>query len=946
MPLKLIKKAAQQQSITWLTVVCAVIMLCVIILITRAKRDTDASILWVDHTYQVMKTLDHIQLDLSLPTTHTSGELNEQLKRFQALTRDNPLQTSRLFLLQQHIALGDEPAIRDLLDKIMNEETILLHQRQQALNHTRKTSRSILYTFLAAAFLAMISLLYKIKKDGDKRRAAEQKLLISESKYRDLIDNVSAVIYSTDMEGRIEYASPGALSLTGYSAEELKGKKYTMLVDPAFLTNVKKHYERQFREGIRETTLQFSTVSRSGENKWVEQIAILLQKDGRPGGFQCFVRDITETKKMQQELEAYELKLKENQVLLQSILDNTMSIIYVKSLEGKYRIVNRRFLEVLQLKEEQVINHTDYDFCDRIKADDYRSMDEMVIQTGRSIEIEEQITTPGGPFHMLLIKFPLRDNDNNIVGISGIATDMTERVHYQQQLIAAKTEAEGARKMQEQFLANMSHEIRTPMNGIRGMTNLLLETKLAPQQKEFAAIISRSVDNLLVIINDILDFSRIKAGKLSIEKIDFRLRDVITNVQSLFRHRIRKKGLRFHLDMDPAIPEWLQGDPHRLNQVLINLVGNAVKFTEKGSISLKVARKEQEEPKQLALSFTVADTGVGIPEESLPYIFESFSQAGLDISRRYGGTGLGLAICHQLLELQGGDISVTSSEGEGTIFTFMLSFGYAEIVNITHQITHPLHDFAGSFTDRSFLVVEDNPVNQKLMDYVLRKTGARVALADNGEQAIRYLKGNEYDLIVMDLQMPGMDGYETTKYIRGSLQLRTPIMAMTANAINGEQIRCLQAGMNDYMSKPFDFKEFYIRIAELLRISGTLLPSRDISKDTTNPYSLSLLEEVGDEEYLQDILNTFLTSLPQQLDELQNACAEKDHDRVFFISHKMKGSCGMLQAATLIEKLSEIQRLSKEKTDAVAIIDEVTHLFNELLQQLKKENLRFSDTPN
>lgn len=946
MPLKLIQKAAKQQSITWLTAVCVFIMLCVISLIIRAKRDTDASILWVEHTYQVMKTLDHIQFDLSLPTTHTAGDLDQQLKSFQELTRDNPLQTRRLFLLRQHIAAANQTAIQHLLDEMMNEETTLLYQRQQDLNHRRKMSRTVLYSSLAAAFLAMIFLLYKIKKDGDRRKAAEQRLFTSESKYRNLIDNVSAVIYSTDMEGYIEYASPGSMTLTGYSADELKGKRYTILVDPGFLPNIKKHYEQQFREGVRETTLQFRTLTRSGEYKWVEQIAILLIKDGQPSGFQCFVRDITANKKLQEELEAYELKLKENQVLLQSILDNTSSIIYVKNLGGKYQLVNRRFLEVLQLKEEEVINHTDYDFCDSGKADDYRSMDEVVIQTEGSIEMEEQLVTAAGPLHLLLTKFPLRDNDNNIVGISGIATDMTERVHYHQQLIAAKTEAEDARKMQEQFLANMSHEIRTPMNGIQGMTNLLLETKLTPQQKEFAAIISRSVDNLLVIINDILDFSRIKAGKLTIEKIDFRLQDVITNVQSLFRHRIRKKGLRFDLDIDTTIPEWLQGDPHRLNQVLINLVGNAVKFTEKGAISLKVVRKELQDPKQLTLVFSVTDTGVGIPEKSLPYIFESFSQAGMDISRRYGGTGLGLAICHQLLALQGGDISVVSSEGKGTTFTFTLSFGCEEVANITRQITHSLQDFAGFLTGRHFLVVEDNPVNQKLMDYVLRKAGADVSLADNGEQAIHQLKAGEFDLIVMDLQMPGMDGYETTKYIRSSLQLRTPIMAMTANAIKGEQIRCLEAGMNDYMSKPFEFKDFYTHIAELLHNTCETPTPHDPSKDTANPYSLSLLEEVGDDEYLQDILNTFLTNLPGQLAELQSACAEKDHDKVFFISHKLKGSCGMLQAATLIEKLSVIQRLSKEKIDAAEVVEEITGLFKELLHRLEKENLRFSDSPN
>jgi len=800
----------------------------------------------------------------------------------------------------------------------------------------------ILYGCLATAFLVMLLILHRMKRESDSRRITEHQLRASESKYRDLIDNVSIVIYSTNIEGFIEYASAGAFALTGYSPEDLKGKRYTFLVSTGFLPKVKTHYETQFRKGIQETTLEFCTTTQSGETKWVEQIATLLKKDGRPSGFQCFVRDITDKKRMQQELEAYEFKLRENQLLLQSILDNTAAIIYVKGLDGKYIIANRRFIELSQVKESQVINHTDYDFCNAEQADHYRAIDEKVLQTAQSVEVEEKLLTANGYIHLLLVKFPLRDNDNNILGIGGIATDITERVHQQHQLIAAKTDAEDARKMQEQFLANMSHEIRTPMNGIQGMTNLLLETSLTPQQNEFVDIISRSVDNLIVIINDILDFSRIKAGKLLIEKIDFRLQDVLDNVRSLFEHRTTKKGLYIHLDIDPMVPACIQGDPHRLNQVLINLVGNAVKFTEKGGIILKVT-VEQRKAKEITLIFNVTDTGIGIPEESLPYVFDSFSQAAMDISRRYGGTGLGLAICHRLLELQGGSISVASSVGQGTTFTFSLSFGCEEIVTVSRQMPHLRQDVAGLLADRQFLVVEDNLINQKLMGFVLQKAGATVTMADNGEEAIEKLKNHTYDLIVMDLQMPGMDGYETTRQLRGHLHIRTPVMAMTANAINGEKIRCLEAGMNDYMSKPFEFKEFYARVAVLLQRSGPALTQDIPVENDPGSYSLSLLEEVGDEEYLQDILNTFLTNLPEQVTELQEACKAKDHDRLFFISHKLKGSCGMLRAAVLIEKLAIIQQLAKERSDCSRVVEEAATLFHRLLHQLKNESRRLSD---
>jgi CheY-like chemotaxis protein len=357
------------------------------------------------------------------------------------------------------------------------------------------------------------------------------------------------------------------------------------------------------------------------------------------------------------------------------------------------------------------------------------------------------------------------------------------------------------------------------MNGIQGMTDLLLDTTLTDQQKEFARIIKRSVNNLLVIINDILDFSKIKAGKLTIEKIDFRLNDVMENVKGIFDHRVKKKGLLFQVTADPDIPDTLHGDPYRLNQVLINLIGNAVKFTEKGSVGVRVGLLDKTENK-VSLQFSVIDTGIGIPEGSLPYIFDHFSQGGMDISRRYGGTGLGLAISQRLLQLQGGSISVESAEGTGSVFSFGLTYGYDPTEEATAPIaavTAVLADYSQCLMGKRFLVAEDNEVNQQLVEHVLRRGGGEVQLAGNGELAIRYLRqGTHYDLIIMDLQMPVMDGYAATQYIRNELHSPIPIIAMTATALIGEQLRCFEVGMNDYMTKPFEFTELYKRIVSLL----------------------------------------------------------------------------------------------------------------------------------
>jgi signal transduction histidine kinase len=394
--------------------------------------------------------------------------------------------------------------------------------------------------------------------------------------------------------------------------------------------------------------------------------------------------------------------------------------------------------------------------------------------------------------------------------------DISRRKLVQEHLVKAIAEAQTAKQMQEQFLANMSHEIRTPMNGIKGMTDLLMGTPLSEKQQELTGLIKSSANALLVIINDILDFSKIQAGKLNIEKIDFNVTKVLQNTAAIFDHRLKKKGVLLQVDVAPDIPHRLIGDPHRLNQVLTNLLGNAIKFTEHGHIHMQAAllRKSAGE---VVLSFTIKDTGIGIAADSIPSIFDSFSQAGLDISRRYGGTGLGLTICKQLLHLQGGDITVTSKEREGSVFNFYLPFEYGEGAFRPQPAPNATHDHQDMLAGKRFLVAEDNEINQKLIDYVLRKAGGSVELAKNGAEAIRYLQnGDIFDLIIMDLQMPEMDGYAATKYIRGDLHLQTPIIAMTATAMKGEHLQCLESGMNEYMTKPFEFEELYKRINNLL----------------------------------------------------------------------------------------------------------------------------------
>src|SRR6185312_6837875 len=432
-------------------------------------------------------------------------------------------------------------------------------------------------------------------------------------------------------------------------------------------------------------------------------------------------------------------------------------------MEGKYLLANKSYRDAFDLSKEQIIGKTDFDLVPAENANRYKEIDEYIIREQKNTEVEETVQINGEMINLLIVKFPLFDKDNNMYGIGGIASDITERYLYGLHLIESKSKAEMAEQLQEEFLANMSHEIRTPINGIIGMTNILLNTSMTDEQKDFLKVIKKSSDNLLILINDILDLSKIKAGKLRIEKIDFRLRETLENSINTFRVLIKEKGLTLRISVDLDVPDSLNGDPHRLNQILNNLISNAIKFTPKGEINLEIKAIHQEN-KEVHLLFCVADTGIGIAKEKLQTIFETFSQAETETSRKFGGSGLGLSITKKLIELQNGTIDVSSMPGEGTTFTFNIKYPVAANT-VAKQYGNVKQDTfkEDGLSGKRILVVEDNEANQKVIYHMLQNAGIEPDLADNGKVAIQLLEdGFEYDLIIMDLQMPEMDGFETT----------------------------------------------------------------------------------------------------------------------------------------------------------------------------------------
>mgnify|MGYP000170865313 CR=1 FL=1 len=807
---------------------------------------------------------------------------------------------------------------------------ILVYQNKNANTDNTKTA----LIGGGIAFLIISGLLYRLNKNMRLRKDATDNLALSESKYRSLIENSGVVMYTTSLNGILTFITNKAFQLTGFSMQELIGMHFSEFIDADWMEKVKREYKNQLKNNIEETLLEFCIRTKYGDLKWVEQSAVLIMENGLPVGFQCIIKDISQKKEMEEVLKKYEIELVQNQDRLQSILDNATSLIYIKDLDGKYLLINKQFKKVLNVNDNMVIGKTDFDFTEHEQAKRYKDTDEQVIKTCRPVEFEEVIETPDGIHNILIVKFPLLNAQDKIYGISGIATDITEGVRYREQLIEAKKIAEDAKKLEEQFLANMSHEIRTPMNGIQGMTDLLLETELSNEQRDFTKTIKRSSDNLLVIINDILDFSKIQAGKVTIEKIDFKLNEVLENIKAIFKHRLNEKGITLELTVHNDVPVTLNGDPYRLNQILVNLVGNAIKFTHQGSINVNISAQKKT-GNEIILNFVVADTGIGIQTDKINDIFDSFSQATVETSRKYGGTGLGLAITKQLLELQHGTISVESKINCGTTFTFSIPYTYSEATTQLFFADKDVKNYRSLLSGKKFLVAEDNEVNQKVIRHVLQKAGGEVDIANNGLEAVSFLKeSTAYNLIIMDLQMPEMDGYAATKYIRNVMNISIPIIAMTASALKGEKSKCLEIGMNDYLSKPFDFLFLYKRI-NLLLSDNLLNYSAAIFEKTDHEklFDLSLLEEMDDNEYVSEILTMFLNNTPNELSELETACGSVQFDTVYKLAHKLKSSTGLLKANNLLNILIKIEE--DAKAENISTLGKLVELANEEYKKIE-----------
>ena len=787
------------------------------------------------------------------------------------------------------------------------------------------------------------------------RKLAESTLKESERRYRHLVDNANDFIYRTDAKGNFSYANPTVIKTSGYTWEEISGKNYLDIIHPEYTQTAAIFYADQLDKGTPNTYLELPVVTRQGKQIWVGQNVQLLTEDGTPTGFQALARDITDRVNA-------ERALRESQLRIKAILKTSQ--VGIMAIDAEHHTIveaNPKAIELIGRPKEEVIGSVCHSFiCPAEKGQcPITDLHQIVDNTERVL-----IRPDGSELPILKSTAPVVINGRPSIIES--FTDISALKKTEAELEAAievanrlTVEAQSASKAKSEFLAMMSHEIRTPMNAIIGMTELCLDTKLTDEQRGFLKTVSSSSESLLYLINDILDFSKIEAGLMELEHIPFDLRDLVETIAETLHVQAGDKGIELLCYIDNAISGRVFGDPGRLRQVLVNLVGNAIKFTDKGEVYIKVEKDGPESGGKVALRFGVSDTGIGIPQNQQELIFERFSQADNSITRQFGGTGLGLSISKSIVELMKGTLQLESEPGKGSTFYFSLSLPWEEgepaavrydtpdldtisilvaddnrtnrfilektlsswrfqtktvkngldvlqalkrsekpydllildeqmpsmdgitvvekirenrdwdplkiimlsswdrihsdrvkELNVSMAITKPVKqsrlfdilmetlrfqaraagENANARTpqtkhplstlerkDLVVLLVEDNPDNQRLATIYLEKAGYAVEIAQNGSDAVSKSDRFHYDLILMDVQMPVMDGFEATNMIRKreteTGEGRTPIIALTAHAIQGYREKCLAQGMDDYVTKPFK-KEVLLEAVE------------------------------------------------------------------------------------------------------------------------------------
>ncbi len=889
--------------------------------------------------------------------------VNDQFCRFLGIL-ENP---EKLIGVNFTVAMRNRKHLYKSPDEVMHRIDQILEQKQLALNEIveladgRIFKRDYVPVYLEGRFEGHLWQYVDVTEQVEaKRKLEEQKVF-----YENVLNNLPADIVTFSPNHEYLFINPTSIKNTQLR-EWMIGKR-----DEDFCI-----YRNKPMTIAKERRALFNKVLASKKlHSWEEKIVTpsgtveytlrnmypVLNEKNEVTQVIGFGLDITAVKKIEEQLKINEKRFRD-------LFNYSQAFICTHDLDGKIITMNPAMCELLGYSEEELVDKMLTDF---IPKDDikkfYTDYLEKVISNGNATGVLKIVGKKNRESFLLYKNFKVEE-ENSEPYIIGFSQDITERVNAEKELLAAKKVTEDSHKAKEIFLANMSHEIRTPMTGILGIANLLSKTELDEQQKKFTKLISESANNLLTIVNDVLDIEKIAAGKIDLEYIPFKIEDkVFTTLQS-FQFKAEDKNI--NLLLNSTLPDDLVviGDPYRLSQIINNLLSNALKFTNEGEISINMDYRSSTESKSIIIEIQVQDSGIGIKEDKLSDIFNPYVQATIDTTRKYGGTGLGLTICKNLVEMQGGKIGVTSKLNQGTTFTFHIPYEKGHVTLLPDDSREDLN-----FKDLEsvkILVAEDVELNQFLIKHILESWGCEVTVVANGREAVERVRKQQFDLILMDIQMPEMDGISATKMIRSlniveksvidksaiTKKIRTlnakdksaiPIIALTANALKGDGQKYLNIGMNGYISKPYTEEKLFQVITEAVKTNDKLrskiipkarLPIERVVIPSEKLYDLSMVDSIGkdDPEFVKNILAIFIDTMPGNAEALVQAGMEKNYESISKIAHKMKSSIDLLGIHSLKYTIRKLENVVVGDTEYTPLVETVRDTIRDVVEQLKE----------
>ena len=815
----------------------------------------------------------------------------------------------------------DQEAVNEELQSA-NEELLSGSEELQSLNEELETSKEELQSANEELILT------------NQEMASLNELVTAERNYAEaIVTTIREPLIILDKNQRVKTANASFYQTFMVTKAETEGKLFFDLGNRQWdIPELRTLLENilPFREKFADFEIN-QKFPHIGERIMLLNARVLKETAGDENLLLLAIEDITEKR-------IAENKVIESEKKFRTLADFIPQIIWTALPDGVLDYHNRQWHTFFQYNENQI----DQGLFSLVHEEDrQKGMDawSYSLKTGESLSIENRLKDKQtGSYRWFLLKaFSVKDEQGKIVKWFGSFTDIHDQKLVAAELLESKERAEDAVKAKQQFLSHMSHEIRTPMNSIIGFTKVVLRTDLEEKQREYVNAIKKSGDVLLVLINDILDLAKVDAGRMTFENKPFKLADTVSAMLHLFELQLKEKNIAVVKDFDNRIPEVLSGDPVRLHQVILNLMSNAVKFTKEGTISIGV-KLQQEEGEKVTIEFSVADTGIGIAENKLGLLFESFQQAHKWGGQYFGGTGLGLSIAKKLVEAQGGSMGVKSELSVGSVFSFTLSF---QKTSESPEIAMEEEWMQGNANQHcKILLVEDNALNQLLIKTLMVDFGFELDVVDNGKLAIEKITSNQqnsvkgYDIILMDLLMPEMDGFETSVYIRNELQLDIPIIALTANITSSGGRKCIEVGMNDYISKPIDEKLLFRKIIHWLKLplgsQGYRIPTA-IASDSINDKctDLSYLKRrtKNDTALTAEMIRIYLKQTPELINAIKEGIEKKDWSLLYAAAHKLLPSFAIMGIDPRFEEITKkIQEYAGSPEDLSAVQENVASI--------------------